>query len=230
MILTVIFFIPIAAPPKFTSHPEDKESALNSKTTLQCKAKGNPEPTQFWRKEGTQRLLFPTTHGRLKVTLNGTLEIYGIKKEDEGLYVCSAVSPAGSRDAVARLSISDDIQFSPPPIISVGPTNQTLPVKSSVFFPCVVVPVAQFSVKWLKDGKEVVTSKGGGPGIQGIDSGRDMVRDSDMDTDRRRVFISSNGTLFINGESFGIVLLIDVEMEVFDLVANKCACRVLANE
>ena len=138
---------------------------------------GNPNPTTFWRKEGTQELLFPSmSYGRFHVSPEGTLRIQGVKKEDSGIYVCSALSQAGSRDAEARLEVTSQDQ-TPPPIILMGPSNQTLPLKSMASLPCEVLatPPTIPTIKWLKDGTELTSSPD-------------------------RIIISANGTLQINGK------------------------------
>lgn len=143
---------------------------------------GNPTPTTFWRKEGTQELLFPSvSYGRKHVSPEGTLRIQGVKKEDSGIYVCSTLSPAGSRDAEARLEVTSQDQ-TPPPIILMGPSNQTLPLKSMASLPCEVLgtPAAP-SIKWLKDGTEVTSQPD-------------------------RIIISANGTLQINGKFLDLSL------------------------
>jgi len=51
--------------------------------------------------------MFPdNTYGRHHVTLEGTLEIKTVKKEDAGYYVCSAFSVAGSGTTRAFLEVS----------------------------------------------------------------------------------------------------------------------------
>ena len=51
--------------------------------------------------------MFPdNTYGRHHVTLEGTLEIKAVKKEDAGYYVCSAFSVAGSGTTRAFLEVS----------------------------------------------------------------------------------------------------------------------------
>lgn len=49
----------VIAPPEFTAKPEDAKVALNAAATFSCKAKGNPVPSLFWSREGSQLLMFP---------------------------------------------------------------------------------------------------------------------------------------------------------------------------
>ena len=66
--------------------------------------------------------MFPgQPHGRFSVLANGELRIRDVRREDEGVYVCSALSVAGSSIAKAelRIALADD---RPPPIIRQGET------------------------------------------------------------------------------------------------------------
>lgn len=71
-----------------------------------CTATGNPPPSVFWSKEGSQLLMFPdTSYGRIHVNSNGILTIQGVLKEDSGFYICSALSIAGSTSVRALLQV-----------------------------------------------------------------------------------------------------------------------------
>ena len=49
--------------------------------------------------------MFPgQPHGRFSVSADGELRIRDVRKEDEGVYVCSALSVAGSSIAKAEVS------------------------------------------------------------------------------------------------------------------------------
>ena len=64
--------------------------------------------------------MFPgQPHGRFSVLANEELRIRDVRREDEGVYVCSALSVAGSSIAKAelRIALADD---RPPPIIRQG--------------------------------------------------------------------------------------------------------------
>ncbi|PSN52194.1 hypothetical protein C0J52_06109 [Blattella germanica] len=64
------------------------------------------------------------------------LVFQSVTRNDSGIVVvCSAVNPAGSVTWRARLTVTSP-EDHPPPIITLGPTNQTLPVKSMAVLPC----------------------------------------------------------------------------------------------
>lgn len=74
---------------------------------FECVASGNPQPSVFWTKEGSQELMFPdNTYGHFRVSSEGTLEISNVRKDDAGYYVCSAFSVAGSGTTRAFLQVS----------------------------------------------------------------------------------------------------------------------------
>lgn len=80
---------------------------LNGIASFDCVASGNPPPSVFWTKEGSQMLMFPeNSYGQVQVTQQGTLQIRGVQKEDSGHFVCSALSVAGSATTRAFLQVS----------------------------------------------------------------------------------------------------------------------------
>lgn len=93
--------------PVFLTKPQDLKTGVNGAAKFECVATGNPPPSVFWTKEGSQELMFPdNVYGHLHVTLDGTLEIRSVQKDDAGYYVCSAFSVAGSGTTRAFLQVS----------------------------------------------------------------------------------------------------------------------------
>ncbi|XP_035715206.1 roundabout homolog 2 isoform X2 [Folsomia candida] len=175
--------------PKFTTRPRDVRIGLNGVAKFECAAVGSPPPEIRWRKEGSTQYFLPDSEANSRVQLQGpegvVLRIQGAKREDAGVYVCSALSAAGSRDSIVRLEVTS---HDPPPIISHLPTNQTLPIKSMATIPCEVGPSSSSggsaatigplpTVKWLKNGMELEFDASGNNG--------------------GRINISPNGTLHI---------------------------------
>lgn len=71
-----------------------------------CKATGSPLPTVFWDRKATRQTMFPhQDNGRFKVKTDGDLIITSVQKQDQGEYVCSAISQAGVKTASAMLSV-----------------------------------------------------------------------------------------------------------------------------
>lgn len=72
--LSLYHFIP--AHPSFVVKPKDQRVGMNGIAKFECEASGNPPPSVFWTKEGSQELMFAgTTHGQMFVSDDGTLTI-----------------------------------------------------------------------------------------------------------------------------------------------------------
>jgi len=141
----------VHAEPIFIVRPASQRVGLNGIAKFDCVAEGNPSPSVFWTKEGNQDLVFAgTSHGTFHVSPEGTLSIQGVRVEDEGFFVCSAFSVAGSIATKAYLEVTA-MANEPPPIIRVGPANQTLPVNTLAILPCEASGSPQPSVSWMKN-------------------------------------------------------------------------------
>lgn len=95
------------APPVFVERPRDQKVSLNGVVEFHCSAKGNPPPSVFWSKEGSQILMFSdNSNGHMHVNAHGTLRIQGVQREDAGWLICNALSVAGSNSVRAFLQVS----------------------------------------------------------------------------------------------------------------------------
>lgn len=159
--------------PVFTNFPKDETVNAGTDVTFSCAVRGAPKPSIFWTREGSQELMFPghTYQSHYTVTEDGSLSIKGAVRKDEGHYVCSAISQAGASTATVFLQVTS-IEETPPPIIELGPANQTLPLKSVASLPCRAVGTPTPRVHWHKEG--VLVRPGG------------------------RITMAINGTLFID--------------------------------
>ncbi|KAG1651101.1 Roundabout 2 [Nymphon striatum] len=134
--------------PTVLGKPEDQTVGLNGVANFRCVTAGNPPPAVFWSKEGSQVLMFPRQpHGRFYVDAEGMLKITGVKEEDEGFYKCSVISVAGSTVSKAFLRVTS-LEDVPPPVIRLGPANQTLPVETMVLLPCQASGTPTPTIKW----------------------------------------------------------------------------------
>lgn len=116
--------------------------------------------------------MFPdTAYGHMHVNAQGTLRIQGVQREDAGFLVCSALSVAGSSSVRAFLQVRNaqrevssltfwfpqvtSVADLPPPIVQIGPANQTLPLNSIATLPCQASSPEgeQPRIKWQKDGR-----------------------------------------------------------------------------
>ncbi|CAN8014114.1 unnamed protein product, partial [Ixodes persulcatus] len=138
--------------PSFRLTPEDQKVGLNGVAKFDCLATGNPLPSVFWTREGKQVLMFPgKSHGRFSVTNEGTLVISSLRKEDRGYYTCSALSVVGSSMAKGHLEVTANADL-PPPVIRLGPANQTLPINTAAIMPCEASGKPTPSVRWQYNG------------------------------------------------------------------------------
>ncbi|CAG0880475.1 unnamed protein product [Darwinula stevensoni] len=138
--------------PTFLIQPMDREVEEGTTVELECQGSGNPTPALFWS-NGSQELLVPgytMKEGRLSVSSMGTLTITDAKREDSGRWGCFLLSEAGSSVAWARLKVLSLADL-PPPIIQMGPGNQTLPVGYEAILPCQAIGSPIPSIRWLKD-------------------------------------------------------------------------------
>ncbi|XP_063220613.1 roundabout homolog 2-like [Bacillus rossius redtenbacheri] len=152
----------VHSPPTVVVRPEDQEVELHQDAVFECGAAGNPRPSVFWSLEGSRSLVFPGARlGRLAASATHEegrvlLTLQGATRNDSGLRVtCGAVNAAGSATARARLAVSSP-EDRPPPVIAVGPANQTLPVGSAATLPCHAAGVPPPVVTWYKDGAPVL--------------------------------------------------------------------------
>ncbi|KAH1005350.1 hypothetical protein HUJ04_006351 [Dendroctonus ponderosae] len=147
----------VNSPPTFVERPKDQKASLNGVVELHCSATGHPKPSVFWSKEGSQILMFSdNSNGHMHVNAHGTLRIQGVQREDAGFLVCNALSVAGSNSVRAFLQVTSVADL-PPPIIQIGPANQTLPLHSDVTLHCKASnPEGEPpSIRWLRDGNQL---------------------------------------------------------------------------
>ena len=100
-----VLFLP--ARPIFSSFPKDEIVGVGSNVSFSCAARGAPQPSIFWTREGSQELMFPGNEyqGRYRITEDGSLHVKSVLGKDEGHYVCSAISQAGASTATVFLQV-----------------------------------------------------------------------------------------------------------------------------
>lgn len=107
--------------------------------------------------------MFPgLKYGNVEISLTpegrSVLSLSKVQRSDSGkIIVCSAVNSVGSVSSrvVLSLNTQDD---RPPPIITLGPTNQTLPLKSVAALPCKSIGSPSPVISWYCDGIPVILS------------------------------------------------------------------------
>ncbi|KAK3587014.1 hypothetical protein CHS0354_016993 [Potamilus streckersoni] len=139
-------------PPSFLVRPKNQIVARGRTVTLQCVATGSPVPAVYWSIGSPPTLVFPKREsGRLSVAEDGTFRIENVLSSDEGEYTCVAYSSKGESKASARIIVREhDVR--PPPIIKIGPQNQTLPLDSNALLLCQALGEPQPHIRWYRDG------------------------------------------------------------------------------
>ncbi|XP_048254248.1 roundabout homolog 2-like isoform X2 [Haliotis rufescens] len=168
--------------PSFLIKPLDQVVGQGRTITLQCVVTGNPSPTVFWSKGAEQPLMFPNQkNGRFSVAEDGTFRIERVQFEDEGEYVCQALNVIGSAKATARIDVRQQ-DSRPPPIIKLGPQNQTLPPDEMAMLPCQATGNPQPTIRWYRKDRPIL---GTNARLVILDSGTLQISDvraSDSDT------------------------------------------------
>ncbi|XP_041372950.1 roundabout homolog 2-like isoform X3 [Gigantopelta aegis] len=160
--------------PTFVIRPQNQVVGLGRTVTLQCVVSGNPVPTVFWSKGSDQPLMFPNQeNGRFSVSEDGTFRIDRVQFEDKGEYICQALNVIGSAQANARIEVRKQ-DTRPPPVITIGPQNQTLPVKEVAMLPCQATGDPQPAIRWYKNGRPIL---GTDPRSTILDSGTLQISD-----------------------------------------------------
>ena len=89
--------------PSFSVKPRDQRMGMNGIAKFDCVASGNPPPSVFWTKEGSQDLMFTgTTHGQMQVTAEGTLMI-NVRTQKSICHSISSLRALLDRNSFAKL-------------------------------------------------------------------------------------------------------------------------------
>ena len=82
--------------------PKDVIALINETAELRCVAKGDPQPTVTWKKDGSA---LDISNSRFHPKSSGTLQISNAKKSDSGRYVCIASNVHGKQNESATLRV-----------------------------------------------------------------------------------------------------------------------------
>lgn len=92
---------------------------------LHCRVEGKPEPRVWWVTPYGLSLPAPYLGGRFQVHQNGTLELRGLRKTDEGRYMCLAKNNMGEASLLVEFDVAS---LAEKPTFSV-PNIEILPIK-----------------------------------------------------------------------------------------------------
>ncbi|XP_067843001.1 roundabout homolog 3-like [Heptranchias perlo] len=137
-------------PPLFTRKLRKMDSILGSFIHMECKVSGSLPMSFSWFKD--YKII--TTSEKYKVSCQDsktTLEVNQLEISDHGTYICKATNSAGMDECSGILNITE-----PPSFIEKPVAQESLP-GSAVQFRSVVKGTAPLSIKWLKDGRELMS-------------------------------------------------------------------------
>ena len=90
--------------PRFTSNPPAQLNVRQEQNiSVSCQAAGDPRPKIMWVRENSQ---LPV--GRSQVSPEGTLQIWNIKDEDSGIYICIAISAQLFKRSLMQLTVGKE--------------------------------------------------------------------------------------------------------------------------
>nr|XP_001332376.5 matrix-remodeling-associated protein 5 [Danio rerio]XP_017214600.1 matrix-remodeling-associated protein 5 [Danio rerio]XP_021336818.1 matrix-remodeling-associated protein 5 [Danio rerio]XP_021336819.1 matrix-remodeling-associated protein 5 [Danio rerio] len=115
---------------------------------LDCKAEGMPEPQITWTTPYGMSLPTPYLGGRFQVHRNGTLELRGIRKTDEGRFLCIAKNYLGEASLVVDLEVAS---LAEKPSFTV-PNIEVLPLKpdgDDIFLECRATGRPKPEILWI---------------------------------------------------------------------------------
>ncbi|XP_070818988.1 matrix-remodeling-associated protein 5 [Chaetodon trifascialis] len=92
---------------------------------LDCRVEGKPEPRVWWVTSYGHSLPTPYLGGRFQVHRNGSLELRGVRKTDEGRYMCLAKNNLGEASHLVEVEVAS---LAEKPSFAV-PNIEILPIK-----------------------------------------------------------------------------------------------------
>lgn len=95
------------------------------KALLDCRVEGKPEPQIWWVTPYGHSLSAPYLGGRFQVHRNGSLELRGVRKTDEGSYMCLAKNSLGEASLLTEFEVAS---LAEKPSFAV-PNIEILPLK-----------------------------------------------------------------------------------------------------
>ncbi|XP_020621934.1 hemicentin-1-like isoform X3 [Orbicella faveolata] len=134
-------YLDVQFPPSFTTTPIDQTVQEGNGATFHCRATGNPTPTITWLKDG-------------KTVGQGDTLNMKVSRNHTGKYWCTADN---GLDVNINASALLDVQFSPSLI--TRPANKTVVEGDQATFHCEATGNPTPTIKWIRDGKTVVTGE-----------------------------------------------------------------------
>uniref|UniRef100_A0A087XJW6 Neural cell adhesion molecule 1b n=1 Tax=Poecilia formosa TaxID=48698 RepID=A0A087XJW6_POEFO len=135
----------------FTNAPPRQEFTEGDNANIVCDVTSSPPPTVFWKYKGAKIQMEKDV--RFKVLSNNHLQIRGIKKTDEGMYMCEARLMA--RGEIDLRPISVVVNVLPTIRIWQSEVNATAEVAQPAILTCAVDGYPEPMVTWIRNGVEL---------------------------------------------------------------------------
>ncbi|KAF7218646.1 transcript variant X7, partial [Nothobranchius furzeri] len=132
----------------FTNAPSPQEFNEGDNANIVCDVVSSPPPTVFWKYKGTKIQMEKDV--RFKVLDNNHLQIRGIKKTDEGLYMCEARLMARGEIDLRAINVVVNVL----PTIRIWQTevNATADAEHPAVLTCAVDGYPEPMVTWTRNG------------------------------------------------------------------------------
>uniref|UniRef100_A0A8C0ISK1 Ig-like domain-containing protein n=1 Tax=Chelonoidis abingdonii TaxID=106734 RepID=A0A8C0ISK1_CHEAB len=144
----VLFLISLRTPPSFLKKVDPSYLLTPGESAhLQCKIKGSPEIQVTWFKNNKE-IRESNTYRMSFVNSVAVLDIFDVKVEDSGSYSCEAVNDAGS-DSCSTEIVVKGLELKPAEVVK----------GFDAILECEVSGTPPFEVTWLKNNKEILSSK-----------------------------------------------------------------------
>ena len=138
--------------PVFLATPRNTKALVGSEVSLDCAAKGNPNPEIIWLKDGASIDLNHLDSRFMRIA-SGSLTIKALTSEDAGTYQCRAENSEDSIDSAAVLQVLS------PPIFATKPENVVALEKADIEMACEVQGLPEPTVQWYKNGDLIIESE-----------------------------------------------------------------------
>nr|ABC61954.1 roboA [Schmidtea mediterranea] len=147
----------VVSTPGFIETPDNQKVRVGDTAIFNCRVTGSPQPTIIWSHNGDHFIADEENSRRserIQVDKLGSLTINPVKISDSGKYECKASSYIGKIQSSASLHVIDAQKYVPP-VIEVGPQNQTLRIGLTATFNCQPKQQDDVTVHWLKNGHQL---------------------------------------------------------------------------
>ncbi|KAM5163209.1 LOW QUALITY PROTEIN: inactive tyrosine-protein kinase 7 [Mantella aurantiaca] len=151
----------VATIPEWVEKPQDSGMDEGKSGFLNCVSKASPTPIVSWYRN---EYLIPSgsesRDSRYQIFPNGTLKILNVEVYDGTVYKCVSETPAGIIEASARVTVQENLKFTPPP------QSQCLELDKEVTVHCSATGREKPAIHWERaDGSPLPAHVGSEAGL-----------------------------------------------------------------